>query len=129
MTGSAGSAGSSLGVVCESGQMNGGVPVESGVTGLELVFGSASVNSLDILVGEPRFSSDGAGSSAMCVGLTSAVAGLEVGEPEELLVGVETVLVKVTGLSTGSVGLKLVSSAAVVLGGTGPRQEGRSWCV
>ena len=57
------------------------------------------------------------------------MAGLEVGEPEGLLVGVEGFLLKVTGLSTGSVGMKLVSRAAVVLGGTGPRQEGRSWWV
>lgn len=48
------------------------------------------------------------------------------GELEELLVGVETLLLKITGPCTVSVGMKLVSSAAAVLGGTGPRQEGRS---
>ena len=57
-----GSAGSSLGVVRESGQVSGGVPVASGVPGLELVFGSASVDSVDILAGEPGFSSGGAAS-------------------------------------------------------------------
>lgn len=49
------------------------------------------------------------------------------GELEELLVDIETLLLRITGLHTLSVGMKLVSGAAVALGGTGPRQEGRSW--
>lgn len=49
------------------------------------------------------------------------------GELEELLVGIETLLLKITGLCRVSVGVKQVSGAAVVLGGTGPRQGGGSW--
>lgn len=57
-----GSAGSSLVVVCESGQVSGGVLVASGVAGLGLVFGRASVGSRDLSVGVPGVSTDGAAS-------------------------------------------------------------------
>lgn len=45
----------------------------------------------------------------------------------EVLVGVNTLLLRITGLCTVSVGVKLVSGAAVVVGGMGPREAGRSW--
>ncbi len=57
-----GSAGSSLVVVCESGQVSGGVLVASWVAGLVQVLGSASVGSRDVSVGEPGFSLGGAAS-------------------------------------------------------------------
>lgn len=53
------SVGSSLVVVCESGQVNGGVLVASWVAGLGLVLGSASVRSRNTSVGEPGLSLDG----------------------------------------------------------------------
>lgn len=49
-------------VVCESGQVNGGVLVVSWVVGLGLVLGSASVEFGDVSVGEPGFSFCGAAS-------------------------------------------------------------------
>lgn len=49
-------------VVCESGQVNGGVLVVSWVVGLGLVLDSASVEFGDASVGEPGFSLCGAAS-------------------------------------------------------------------
>lgn len=64
--------GSLLVVVCvvwESGQVNGGLLLASWVAELEPVgFGYVSV-------GEPGFSLGGAATRAICVGLTSIVAG------------------------------------------------------
>lgn len=65
----------------------------------------------------------------MCAGLPSAAGVLKVGELEELLVGVKTLLLKNTGLCGLSVGGKLVSHAAGALDGTGSLQDGRSWRV
>lgn len=57
------------------------------------------------------------------------MAMLMVGELEELLVGVKKLLLKITGLCGLSVGMELVSDAAVLLDGMGPWQDWRSWCV
>lgn len=77
-----GSAGSSLVALCvvsESGRSIGGVPHLSLIVGLGLVLHRASVEFMDISIGEPELS--------LSVGISSAVATWDVGELQGLLVG------------------------------------------
>lgn len=113
-----GSAGSSLVALCvasESGQSNGGVAHLSLIVGLGLVLHRASVEFMDISVGEPGLS--------LSAGISSAVAALDVGELQGLLVGEETFL-RVPGLCPVSVVTAPVSGGLVAPGG--PRQGGMS---
>lgn len=100
--------------VCISGHVTGGVVSASSVSGLGLMLDCSSIDSGFDSGGIPGVSLGGAAPRVLSVGLTFAGA-VKVGEMQDMLVGVETLLSKVTV----SVGMELMSGTAVSVGGVG----------
>lgn len=107
-----GSTRSSLETVCIAGHAASGAVAASWLSGLGLVLDCASVGSGVASGGLSGVSLGGAASSVLSTGLTFA-GDVKTGEMQDTLVGVEALLLKVRF----SVGMELVSGAAVLVGG------------